>query len=199
MPVVCLSVCLSVWKCEISATHMSYQQLKSKGIHVLNYVQRHEDVWGSEGITPSIFDLNSRLIRVIRFTTHPSYFWGKWPYEHRVGGWREMVWTLRGRCNTLSWLELWFPGRRSHSLVRGQWAIATHHYEVGFNFVFRLNTQTQTVSEAQTVLGRFRKISKSDYQLRHVCLSVRIKLLVSHWVNFHEIWYLRIFSEKKNL
>ena len=32
----------------------------------------------------------------------------------------------------------------------------------------------------------FRKISKSDYYLRHVCLSVRIEQLNSHWTDFHE-------------
>ena len=36
---------------------MPHQHFKSKGLHVLNYVQRHEDVWGSEDITPYILDL----------------------------------------------------------------------------------------------------------------------------------------------
>jgi len=43
----------------------------------------------------------------------------------------------------------------------------------------------------------FRKIAKSVYLLRHVCLSVLMKHLSYHWVNFRAILYLSIF--KKNL
>jgi hypothetical protein len=46
---------------------------------------------------------------------------------------------------------------------------------------------------------RIRRIVKSDYQLRHVCLSARpsvhIEQLGSHSTDFHEIWYLRIFRK----
>ena len=38
---------------------------------------------------------------------------------------------------------------------------------------------------------RVHKIAKSDY-LSHVCLSVCIELR-SHWMHFHEIWYVCIF------
>jgi hypothetical protein len=38
-----------------------------------------------------------------------------------------------------------------------------------------------------------RKIAKNNYQLRQVCFSVRMEQLGSHWMYFHEIWYLRIF------
>ena len=57
----------------------------------------------------------------------------------------------------------------------------------------------------------FRKIAKSDYSLRNVCPSVqlsvcppvrlsicpsvRIKQLGSHWTDFHEIRYLKIFRK----
>jgi hypothetical protein len=34
---------------------------------------------------------------------------------------------------------------------------------------------------------RVRKIASSGYWLRHVCLSVRVEQLGSHWTNFHEI------------
>ena len=44
-----------------------------------------------------------------------------------------------------------------------------------------------------------RKIAKSDYQLRHVCLSlrssVRMEQLISHWTYFHENWYLIVFRK----
>jgi len=44
-----------------------------------------------------------------------------------------------------------------------------------------------------------RKISKSDYWLRHVCLSVRPSVhteqLGAHWKDFHEFCYLRIFRK----
>jgi hypothetical protein len=40
-------------------------------------------------------------------------------------------------------------------------------------------------------LGAFTKLQKSDYQLRHVCLSihpsVRMEQLCSHWTDFHKI------------
>jgi hypothetical protein len=47
---------------------------------------------------------------------------------------------------------------------------------------------------------RVRKISKSDYKLRHVHLSVRTKKFISHRPDFGEIWYLKIFkkSAEKN-
>jgi hypothetical protein len=32
-----------------------------------------------------------------------------------------------------------------------------------------------------------RKTAKSDYYLRHVCLSVRIEQLYFHWSDFHEM------------
>ena len=48
-----------------------------------------------------------------------------------------------------------------------------------------------------TFWGRLRKIPKSDYYFRdgHLCPSVRMEQLHSHWTDFHEIWYLRIFRE----
>jgi hypothetical protein len=34
---------------------------------------------------------------------------------------------------------------------------------------------------------RIRKIGENYYSLRHVCLSIGIELLASHWTDFHEI------------
>jgi hypothetical protein len=42
---------------------------------------------------------------------------------------------------------------------------------------------------------RVRKIAKHDFQLCHVCPSVRMEQLRSHWTDFHKIWYLRIFRK----
>jgi len=42
---------------------------------------------------------------------------------------------------------------------------------------------------------RVHKIAKSDYYLLHVCLSVRIGQLGSHWTDFHEVWYLCFFRK----
>jgi hypothetical protein len=39
---------------------------------------------------------------------------------------------------------------------------------------------------------RVYKIAKSDYQLRHVCPSVRMEQLSFHWTDFHENLYLGI-------
>ena len=42
---------------------------------------------------------------------------------------------------------------------------------------------------------RIRKIAKSDNQLRHVCPSVRMEQLGSHWTDFYEILIFEYFSE----
>ena len=46
---------------------------------------------------------------------------------------------------------------------------------------------------------RVRKTAKIDYQLRHVCPSVRPSILMeqlgSRWSDFHDIGYLRIFRK----
>jgi hypothetical protein len=44
---------------------------KSKFVPVLNYAQRHEDVWESGGIPPRILNLGSRWKRVVSFTSRP--------------------------------------------------------------------------------------------------------------------------------
>jgi len=40
-----------------------------------------------------------------------------------------------------------------------------------------------------------RKISKSDYELRHVCLPVRVGHHNSHWTDFNWICYVGIFRK----
>jgi hypothetical protein len=45
------------------------------------------------------------------------------------------------------------------------------------------------------LLRRVRKVAKSDWYLRYVCLSVRMEELGSHWKDFHEVWYLSIFRK----
>jgi len=47
-----------------------------------------------------------------------------------------------------------------------------------------------------TVLGAFGKFIKSDCQLRHVCLPVRMELLGLHWTDFYKIWYEFFFFWK---
>jgi hypothetical protein len=42
---------------------------------------------------------------------------------------------------------------------------------------------------------RFCKIAKSDYWFRHVCPSVHMKQLGSHWTRFHEVRYVSIFQK----
>jgi len=39
-------------------------------------------------------------------------------------------------------------------------------------------------------------IAKSEYYLRHVCPSVRIEQLGSHWTDLYENWHLNIFRKK---
>ena len=45
------------------------------------------------------------------------------------------------------------------------------------------------------IFRRFRKIAKSDYELYHVCPSVRMKQLVPHCTDFNEICSLSIFRK----
>jgi len=43
------------------------------------------------------------------------------------------------------------------------------------------------------VFRSVRIIAKNNYKLGHVCPSVRMQKLGSHWTEFDEIWYLSIF------
>jgi len=58
---------------------------------------------------------------------------------------------------------------------------------------------TESVSLSASVSGQVRKIGNSDYDLRHVCLSVRPSVRVEQlgykWTDFYEIWYLGIFRK----
>ena len=49
------------------------------------------------------------------------------------------------------------------------------------------------------VFRRFRKIAKSDYQLPHVHLSVRMEQLGFLWMDFDETWYLSFFFFRKSV
>jgi len=53
--------------------------------------------------------------------------------------------------------------------------------------------------EKEAFFRRVQKIAKSDYQLRHVCSTVRpsvcMEQLGCHWTDFPEIWYFRIFRK----
>jgi hypothetical protein len=52
------------------------------------------------------------------------------------------------------------------------------------------------------VLGRIRKIARTDNLLRHVCPSDLLEQLGSHWTDCHEIWYFSIsrkFVEKNQV
>jgi hypothetical protein len=42
---------------------------------------------------------------------------------------------------------------------------------------------------------RVRKIAKGYSYIRHVCLSVRMEQLGSHWTDFHEILIFEYFSK----
>ena len=68
----------------------------------------------------------------------------------------------------------------------------------------KMGSQVYTLSQKNEFQGskvfkHFRKISKSNYQLPNVCLSlcpsVRMEQLGSHWTDFHEILYLDILGK----
>ena len=52
-----------------------------------------------------------------------------------------------------------------------------------------------SLTHCVTVSRRVPKIEKSHYWLRRVLPSVRMEQLGSHWTDFHEYWYLRIFQK----
>ena len=63
-------------------------------------------------------------------------------------------------------------------------------------FIFALEVRKiQANHDSNVVFGHVRKIAKSDYQLRHVCPSVRMEQLGSHEMDFLEIWYLIVFGK----
>jgi len=62
---------------------------------------------------------------------------------------------------------------------------------------FESTRNSKTFLEVPSV-GAFAKLRKSDCQPRHVCPSVRMEQLGSHWTDFHEILYLSIFFCSKN-
>jgi len=45
---------------------------------------------------------------------------------------------------------------------------------------------TKLMNVAQ-IFRSVRKVAKSDFELRHVCPSVRMEQLSSHWTDIHEI------------
>jgi hypothetical protein len=47
----------------------------------------------------------------------------------------------------------------------------------------------------RTFVRHVHKISKSDCQLRHVCLCIRAEQMGSYWMDFREINYWSIFKE----
>jgi hypothetical protein len=50
-----------------------------------------------------------------------------------------------------------------------------------------------TYSENADVFRCGRGIAKRDYLIPHICPSVRMEQLRSHWTDFHDIWYLIFF------
>ena len=68
-----------------------------------------------------------------------------------------------------------------------------------WRFIFMVSTVCQIPSQKSILFTikfwRFREIAKSNYELHHVCPSVFMEQLGSHWTDFHEIWYLNIFRK----
>ena len=62
----------------------------------------------------------------------------------------------------------------------------------------KINTLTTSPNNFCTciIFRCVRKITKSDHQLRHICLPVRTEQLGSQWTDFHEISYLIFFFRK---
>jgi hypothetical protein len=44
-------------------------------------------------------------------------------------------------------------------------------------------------------VGAFAKLRKATIRFMSICMSVRMEQLGSHWMDFHEIWYLTIFRK----
>ena len=53
-------------------------------------------------------------------------------------------------------------------------------------------------TDYEIILRVFRhmwKTAKSDFWRRHICLSVRMEQIGSHWTDFDETWYKSIFRK----
>ena len=72
----------------------------------------------------------------------------------------------------------------------------THHKRVAVKMLIKSTGPTLT---PRSICRFVRKILKSDYQLRHVCPSVSMKQLRSHWMECHEIWYSSNFLKPDHL
>ena len=59
--------------------------------------------------------------------------------------------------------------------------------------------QFRELFDCPLICRRFRRIAKSDCQLRRVCPSVSMEQLRSHWMEFHEMWYSSIFWKPDHL
>jgi hypothetical protein len=89
--------------------------------------------------------------------------------------------------------------------------ICMFHVVLWMNGTYFLNTINQAVFVLQLLWFLWNRnqifkcvhiIAKSDCWLCHVCLSVRpsvqMKQRGSQWIDFHEIWYLRILGLKEH-
>jgi hypothetical protein len=78
----------------------------------------------------------------------------------------------------------------------GEWYQKTNKTE-DTNKLTLLTFKIIAILHKQCVVS-FRRTAKSDYSLRHVCLSVCLhKLLGSEWTGFYKIGHLRIFKKSR--
>jgi hypothetical protein len=98
----------------------------------------------------------------------------------------------------LAWFELSLWRHRewhvwSVSFVTSMFVAFRRFWVANRRVLDHLYLWTEMCSEV--VFRRVREIAKSDYWLRHACLSVRMKQFGSHRTDFNEIWHLSIFGK----
>ena len=96
----------------------------------------------------------------------------------------------------------WFPWLPAGYVYDRAWFVSgVTTLKIMFTFLYevRILEWRKLVGNRFSVFKRFREITKNDYWLHHVCLSVRscdgTEQHGSHWTDFHEIWYVKIFRK----
>ena len=102
---------------------------------------------------------------------------------------RHIIYTVRLHSVVLLWRQkvcrlLFIPD----TLLRLLYGLCTQHQATQQNLPYCCHIQGN-------IFGIVRKIARNDCYLRHVCPSVRMEQLGSHWTDFHVIWYFSVFSK----
>jgi hypothetical protein len=86
-------------------------------------------------------------------------------------------------------LSLYKP--REVSRTPGNWgSLFSHSLGTWWRQIQRVTSWKYCPIDSCSFFRRVNKITKSNYELRHVILSVCMRHFVCNWIDFDEIWYL---------